>query len=96
MYLKHLLPQFFNGIQSNLLTECIQDIFLKDCTSKHAGPIVGYKGFYGILALNTIFYTNIDGILCYCWLYITQRYHQLDINITYECVTELSIIVYIL
>ena len=29
---KHLLPQFFITIQSNLLTECIQDQFLKDCT----------------------------------------------------------------
>ena len=38
--LKHLLPQFFNTIQSNLLTECIQDQFLKDCSSKHVGPIV--------------------------------------------------------
>ena len=35
----------FNTIQSNLLTECIQVQFLKDCTSKHVGPIVSYKGF---------------------------------------------------
>ena len=38
---------FFNTIQSNLSTECIEDQFLKDCTSKHEGPIVSYKGFYG-------------------------------------------------
>ena len=37
---KHLLPQFFNEIQSNLFTECIQDQFLKDCTSKHLVPII--------------------------------------------------------
>ena len=32
---------------SNLSTECIQNefLFLKDCTSKHVGPIVSYKGF---------------------------------------------------
>ena len=44
---KILLPQFVNIIQSNLSTECIQNqfLFLKDCTSKHVGPIVSYKGF---------------------------------------------------
>ena len=32
---------------SNLSTECIQNqfLFLKDCTSKHVGPIESYKGF---------------------------------------------------
>ena len=45
--LKHLLRQFVNTIQSNLFTECIQEqfLFLKDCTSKHMGPIVSYRGF---------------------------------------------------
>ena len=60
--LKLLLPQFSNTLQRNLLTECIQDQFLKDCTSKHMGPIVSYKGFYGILTLKTILNSNIDGI----------------------------------
>ena len=42
---RHLLPQFVNTIQSNLSTECIQSqfLFLKDCTSKHVGPIVSYN-----------------------------------------------------
>ena len=64
---KHLLPQFFNTIQSNLSTKCIQNLFLKDYTSKHVGPILSYKGFLSILTLKTILNTNIDGILSYCW-----------------------------
>ena len=40
--LKHLLPKYYNTIKSNLLTESIQDQFLKDCTSKQVGPIVSY------------------------------------------------------
>ena len=41
---KHLLLQFVNTIQSNLSTECIQNqfLFLKDCTSKHVGPILSF------------------------------------------------------
>ena len=38
----------YNTIQCYLSTECIQNrffLFLKDCTSKHVGPIVSYKGF---------------------------------------------------
>ena len=37
----------YNTIQCYLSTECIQIqfLFLKDCTSKHVGPIVSYKGF---------------------------------------------------
>ena len=49
--MKHLLPQFFNTIQTNLFTECLQYQFLKDRTSKHVCRIVSYKGFYGILTL---------------------------------------------
>ena len=30
--------QFFNATQSNLITECTQDHFLKDCASQHFGP----------------------------------------------------------
>ena len=67
---KHLLPQFVITMQSNLFIECIQNQFqfIKNCTSKHVGPIiVSYKGFYGILTLKTVLNTNIDGILSYCW-----------------------------
>ena len=37
----------YNTIQCYLSTECIQNkfLFLKDCTSKHVGPIVSNKGF---------------------------------------------------
>ena len=37
----------YNTIQCYLSTECIQNkfLFLKDCASKHVGPIVSYKGF---------------------------------------------------
>ena len=39
----------YNAIQCYLSTECTQNqffiLFLKDCTSKHMGPIVSYKGF---------------------------------------------------
>ena len=54
---------------SNLSTQCIQNqfAFLKDYTSNHVGPIVSYKGFYGILSFKTIRNTNVDGILSYCW-----------------------------
>ena len=38
--------------------ECIQDQFQKDCTSKHVGPIVRNKGFYGILTRKTILNTS--------------------------------------
>ena len=33
-----------------MFTECIQDQFQKDCTSKHVGPIIKVKGkvFYGL------------------------------------------------
>ena len=62
-----LFPQFFDTIQSNLFTECIQDQFLKDCTSKHDGSIAGYRGFMGILTLKNVLNSNIDGILSYCW-----------------------------
>ena len=44
--LKHLLPQFFNTIQNNLLTEYIKDEFLKDCTSKHVTQILSYGSFH--------------------------------------------------
>ena len=66
----HSLSVQYNTIQCYLSTECIQNhffVFLKDCTSKHVGPIVSYKGFYGILTLKTILKTNIGGILSYCW-----------------------------
>ena len=71
---KNLLPEFFNTIQSNLFTECIQDQFRKDCTSKHVGPIVSYEGFLGILTLKAVLNSNIEGILSYCCYHITQRY----------------------
>ena len=40
---KYFLPQFVNTIQSNLFMEWIQNQFLKDCTSKQAGPIGSYN-----------------------------------------------------
>ena len=58
----HLSPHLFNTIQNNLFTECIQDLFLKDSTSKHVIPIASYNGCYGILTLKTILNSNIDGI----------------------------------
>ena len=65
----HSLSVQYNRIQCYLSTECIQNqfLFLKDCTSKHVGPIVSYKGFSCILTLKTVLKTNIDGILSYCW-----------------------------
>ena len=65
----HSLSVQYNTIQCYLSTECIQNqfLYLKDCTSKHVGPIVSYKGFEGILTLKTILNTNIDSILSYCW-----------------------------
>ena len=41
----YLLPQFFNTVKSNVFTECIQDQFLKDYTSKHLGPIVAIRAY---------------------------------------------------
>ena len=43
----HSLSVQYNTTQCYLSTECIQNqfLFLKDCTSKHVGPIVSYKGF---------------------------------------------------
>ena len=62
--MKNLLPQVFNTIQSNLLTEYIQDQFLKDCTLKHVGTIVSYKGFYGILTLIKLYLIVISIEYC--------------------------------
>ena len=48
---KHLLPQFVSTIQYNTMLFVYRMytnrffLFLKDCTSKHVGPIVSYKGF---------------------------------------------------
>ena len=42
----HLLQHFFNTMQCNLLTECIQrSISKNDSTSKHLGPIAELKNF---------------------------------------------------
>ena len=43
----HSLSEQYNTIQCYLSTECLQNqfLFLKDCTSKHVGQIVSYKGF---------------------------------------------------
>ena len=43
----HSLSVQYNTIQCYLSTECPQNqfLFLKDCTSKHVGRIVSYKGF---------------------------------------------------
>ena len=42
----HLLPQFFNTIQSNLFSECIQRrISKKYCTIETSGPIVSFRSF---------------------------------------------------
>ena len=60
--LKHIYCHSFS-IQYKVI--CLQDQFLKDCTSKHVGPIVSYKGFNGILARKIILNSNNDGILSY-------------------------------
>ena len=43
----HSLSAQYNTIQCYISTERIQNqfLFVKDCTSKHVGPIVSYKGF---------------------------------------------------
>ena len=43
----HSLSVQYNTIQCYLSIECIQNqfLFLKECTSKHVGQIVSYKGF---------------------------------------------------
>ena len=62
--LKHIYCHSFSTQYKVIcFSECMQDKFLKDCTSKHVGPRVSCKGFKGILTLKTILKSNIDGIL---------------------------------